>query len=126
MDFLGCVSNKESIGERLVKTYLDDKNIYYQREKKFKSCINIKELPFDFYLIDYNICIEYNGRQHYEPVDIFGGVNEFHKTQKRDKIKMEYCKNTNTPLIIIKYDENVVNKINNYYLLAPSSPQNCV
>jgi hypothetical protein len=39
---------------------------------------------------------------------------------------MEYCENSNTPLIIIKYDENVVNKINNHYLLAPSSPQNCV
>jgi len=58
LDFLGCDSNKESIGERLIKTYLDENKIYYQREKKFKTCINIKELPFDFYLPDYNVCIE--------------------------------------------------------------------
>jgi hypothetical protein len=122
----GCPKCKESKGEREIREYLEKNKIKYKPQKRFSDCKDKRPLPFDFYLIDYNICIEYNGRQHYEPVDIFGGVNEFHKTQKRDKIKMEYCKNTNTPLIIIKYDENVVNKINNYYLLAPSSPQNCV
>ena len=34
-------------------------------------------MPFDFYLPKHNICIEYDGKQHFEPIDIFGGEDEF-------------------------------------------------
>ena len=38
------------------------------------------------------ICIEYDGRQHYQPVKDFGGETEFEKIKLRDNIKNEYCK----------------------------------
>jgi Tfp pilus assembly PilM family ATPase len=53
------------------------------------------------------MCVEYQGRQHFEPVSVFGGIKEFELIRKRDKIKMEYCINNDIPLKIIKYDEIV-------------------
>jgi hypothetical protein len=54
-------------------------------------------------LPDYNICIEYDGIQHFESVDYFGGELGFINTQMRDNIKNEYCKNNNIKLIRIPY-----------------------
>ena len=68
-------------------------------------------LPFDFYLPEHNICIEFNGIQHYQPSDFFGGYSEFKKRQKRDKIKIDYCNNSNIKLIAIKYNENIYDKL---------------
>ena len=42
-----------------------------------------------------NICIEFNGKQHYEPIDFFGGVDRFEKQQINDNIKVNYCNDNN-------------------------------
>lgn len=119
LDFLGCNSNKESIGERLIKTYLDENKIYYQREKKFKTCINIKELPFDFYLPDYNVCIEYDGELHYRPSVMFGGDIAFNKTKVNDSIKTKWCCENNIKLLRIHYlKKSKINKILDDFFLS--------
>ena len=61
----------------------------------FEDCIDKRPLPFDFYLPEYNICIEYQGQQHYYPVEIFGGKNAFESQVLRDNIKREYCQKNN-------------------------------
>lgn len=66
----------------------------------------------DFFLPELNILIEYNGYQHYYPVDYFGGIVTFNNIKNRDGIKREYCLNNNIELIIIKYDENIYDKLN--------------
>ena len=76
-----------------------------KRQYKFKDCKVYKELPFDCYLSRYNCCIEFDGRQHYEIVSAFGGVNAFIDTKIRDIIKTEYCKKNNIKLIRIPYWE---------------------
>ena len=91
----------ESYGERVVSTFLEVNNIKYIRNHTYKDCINIKVLRFDFYLIEYNICIEFDGIQHHEP-----------KTKMRDKIKDEYCKNNNIQLIRISEITDIKNKLN--------------
>lgn len=48
-------------------------------------------MSLDMYLIDYNVAIEYQGRQHFEPVDKFGGEEEFKKTKERDLNKKNAC-----------------------------------
>jgi hypothetical protein len=103
----GCPSCKESGGERKVRLFLNKHKINYNPQHTFDECVNVMKLPFDFYLPDYNICIEYQGIQHYEPIDFFGGVVAFKSNKERDKIKREYCINNNIPLIIIKYNEDV-------------------
>jgi len=59
---------------------------------------------FDIYFPKYNVAIEYNGIQHYEPRDQFGGINEYHKTIERDRLKIQKCKDNNCKLFILKYD----------------------
>lgn len=58
-------SRKESVGERMIKDYLTDNQIRFEPEKRFDDCKDNKKLPFDFYLIDYNALIEFDGEQHY-------------------------------------------------------------
>lgn len=108
----GCPICKESKGEKEIRKLLKNKNIKFLPQHKFKECINIKPLPFDFYLPDHNICIEYHGEQHYEPIKHFGGHDKFKKQQKNDEIKSSYCNNYNVKLIIIKYDDSIPNVLN--------------
>ena len=97
----GCSECSSSKGEKRVAEFLDDKNIYYIIEHKFPNCKNIRELPFDFFLPNNNICIEYDGNIHYK--DKYNNPKEFKKVQKRDKIKTKYCKDNGIKLIRIPY-----------------------
>jgi len=65
VDGVGCPHCNESKGEREIENYLKLKKIVFIRQKTFKKCKNKRELPFDFYLPEYNLCVEYDGRQHY-------------------------------------------------------------
>ena len=107
----GCQACKESKGEKKVREYLIENNIIYNPQHKFTDCKHKNELPFDFYLPEFNLCIEYNGAQHYRPIKWFGGTETLKKIKLRDNIKKEYCKNNNIDLIIIRYNENVYNKL---------------
>ena len=113
----GCPQCNESSGERHVRLWLDNNRIEYIREKSFNDCIDIKPLPFDFYLPDYNVVIEYQGQQHYRPVEIFGGEKAFERQQKHDNIKREYCKNNNIRLLEIPYFKNVDEELNNFLFI---------
>ena len=108
----GCPCCNESKGEKEIYKYLDKNNIEYIRQKKFKDCKNKKSLPFDFYLPEYNICIEYNGIQHYEHVGYFGCKEKFEYQLNNDRIKYDYCIENDIRLIIIKYDENILDRLN--------------
>ena len=100
-----CPVCRESKGERRVGDFLRKNNIKYERQYTFKNCKFKNVLPFDFYLPDYNICIEFDGRQHYEIIDYFGGLDGFIDTKIRDAIKTVYCKNNNIKLLRIPYWE---------------------
>jgi len=117
LDGQGCPSCRVSKGELEISKILNKNNIEFKIQYKFSECKNIKELPFDFYLPNYNICIEYNGEQHYRPVDYFGGDERFITQLKNDKIKEEYCILNNILLIVIKYNESVEDVLNEKLLL---------
>lgn len=97
----GCPTCNQSKGEKLIHDLLLKRQINFIPQHKFKDCKHINLLPFDFYLPDYNICIEYHGEQHFKPVKHFGGEKYFRVIKKRDKIKEEYCLNNNIQLIIV-------------------------
>lgn len=69
-------------------------------------------MPFDFYLPDLNIAIEYDGIQHYKPVVTFGGEEAFAELKLNDNFKTEYCYKNNIKLIRIPYTE--YNNISNF------------
>lgn len=70
---------------------------------------------FDIFIKEKNCAIEYNGIQHYEPIDYFGGEEGFKNTTKRDKAKRRKCKANNCYLMEIKYDEDFEVSIRRIY-----------
>ena len=94
-----------SIGEQIIMRYLNLHGIEYSYQHRFQDCKFSHLLSFDFYLSQYNMAIEFDGRQHFEPIKCFGGENEFNKTVIRDNIKNAYCFNNNIFLYRIPYTE---------------------
>ena len=111
----GCPVCNESHGERTVRCYLVDKHINFKEQHTFDACKNKKALPFDFYLPDYNVCIEYDGIQHFKPIDAFGGQIYFQNIVKHDAIKTNYCTENNIYLIRIRYDESIKEKLDEFF-----------
>lgn len=104
----GCPECAESKGERAVSVWLKNNGIEYVSQYKFEDCKNIKPLPFDFYIPPLRICIEYDGEQHYRPVEFGGCSNEraqqLHKrTMQNDAIKNAFCIENNITLVRIPY-----------------------
>lgn len=116
----GCPRCHTSLGEIEVEKYLIEHNIKYLTQHSFPDCKYISILFFDFYLPDLGICIEYDGRQHYIPYEIFGGEEGLRLRQKRDAIKSLYCSDNSIPLLRIRYDEDVKEILEKFYYLEIS------
>lgn len=110
----GCPICSESKGEKTIRLYLESNSINFIQEYRFNDCKHKSLLRFDFYIEDYNLCIEFDGRQHFEAIDHFGGEENLKLTQTRDKIKNKFCKGNGINLIRIPYWEleNVENILN--------------
>lgn len=106
----GCPRCSESRGERAVSRWLDANNIKYHAQFKFNDCRNSRPLPFDFFIPSHNLCIEFDGQQHFRPVK-FGGCSDesakelFERTVRNDVIKSDYCFKNKLSLLRIRYDE---------------------
>ena len=103
----GCL---KSTGEFLIQRILEQNNILFIKEwTDNKKTINPETkglLRFDFYLPDYNCCIEYDGEQHFKDT----GWGNFETAKKRDDFKTNYCQKHNIKLIRISYKD--MDKIN--------------
>ena len=109
----GCPRCKSSVGEKKVAEYLTEHSISFETQKRFDTCKNKRSLPFDFYLPDHNLCIEYQGVQHFRPVKDFGGEESYRMTKKNDEIKSEWCSRPENPnLLTISYIEDVNEVLN--------------
>lgn len=103
-----CPYCNKSKGERYIHNYLKENNIEFQTE--FIINLNNTNLRFDFYLPVQNLFIEYDGIQHFKPIDFFGGEEYFDKLKKYDNIKNDYCEINNINLLRISYKDNI-NKV---------------
>lgn len=99
-----CGCNK-SKGELRIIQILNELEIDYIQQKEFEDLVNINALKFDFYLPQYNIAIEYNGIQHYEAIDYFGGEKRLQSQQECDKIKVDWCNSHGIKLLVIPYTD---------------------
>lgn len=91
----GCPICNESKLENEISNFLEINNINYEREKTFDWLKSKYKLRLDFYLPDYNIAIECQGEQHFKPINYFGGLQNFIKLSKNDKLKYDLCKHNN-------------------------------
>lgn len=107
----GCRKcRKVSRGELSILRFLYEKEVKFEYQKCFVGCVYKKQLSYDFYIPHIDTCIEFDGRQHYEPIQRWGGEESFKLTQIRDKIKNDFCKANKIKLIRIKFDQ--IKKIN--------------
>ena len=113
----GCMRCAESIGETNLATLLDSYGIKYLQEYKLPD----SNYRYDFYLIDFNILIEFDGIQHIKPINHFGGMKHFIETKRRDKEKNKLARLNNIPLIRIPYnkmrtmDQVLISKLTSVY-----------
>lgn len=63
------------------------------------------KLRFDYYCIDHNLMIEFDGKQHYERVEYFHPTElDFKKQQYYDEVKNEWCVSNGFKLLRISYE----------------------
>ena len=112
-----CSVCRKSKGEEKIFEILKELRIESINQFTFDDCQYKTFLPFDFYLPQYNILIEYDGIQHFEPTDFAGkgkkwAEEQFKLTKIKDNIKTQYCKDNNIKLIRIPYwDFNNIDNI---------------
>lgn len=99
-----CKSNI-SRGEKLILDFLNNYNIRYEYQYSFDDCKNVFKLRFDFYLPTHNICIEFDGKQHFMTNSYANNDEELNKIKLRDDIKNRYCETNNIKLIRIPYTQ---------------------
>jgi len=93
------IKNFDFIGENEIKLFLEKYNIDFINNYRENS------IEFDFYLPKLRTVIEFDGRQHFEPIDEFGGMEFLDKIKKGDIKKENYCEDNFINLIRIKYDQ---------------------
>lgn len=103
----GCPKCEYSKGELKIMNYLNKNEVKFEGQKTFEDCKNIRKLPFDFYLPQYNLLIEYDGEYHYQIIKNFdkGDENKLELRKKKDEIKNKFCKDNNIKLLRIPYWE---------------------
>jgi len=120
-DFLAgnrCPYCRESKGERLVDSILSQLKIPYEFQKVFDDCGRKNQwLPFDFYVPEIKLLIEYDGIQHFEPVKYYGGEKKLVDQRRRDTLKNEYAVSHNMSILRIPYTlsfEHVSEELSKY------------
>lgn len=88
----GCPKCKSSYMEGEIRIFLREHNVDFEEQKRFNW---LGWQLLDFYLPKYNVGIECQGIQHFEPNEYFGGEEGFIKCQKRDKNKLKLCNEHN-------------------------------
>lgn len=112
-----CGCRTRSSHEQFIRTLLNEWRVPYIEQYRFPDCRNKYTLPFDFAIMEGDtpiILIEYDGIQHYKPIDVFGGDSSYNETLKRDKIKDQFCEQNNYKLIRLPYyftEEQIKNTI---------------
>lgn len=112
-----CTCNKKdniSNGELLIFDILSQHNIDFIYQHSFDGLYGVNGglLSYDFYLPDKNVLIEFQGAQHKQPVEYFGGKEKFKIQQEHDKRKRDYAKEHNIELLEIWYwDFNNIEQI---------------
>lgn len=94
-----------SRGENKISLFLKKSNIDFEPQKRFDDCGNKRALSFDFYIKKQNTLIEYDGKQHFKPINLFGGESYLAYVRANDKIKNKFAADNKIRLIRIPYTE---------------------
>ena len=105
---IGCFQcgGKYNLTEKEVLEALQTKykNVIYQYKPSFLHGKTSAQ-SIDFFLPDYNIGIEYHGRQHFIPIPKFGGNDGFEKTKERDYRKHRRCQENGLTIYYLTFEK---------------------
>ena len=90
------------IVKRLYKKY----TVLYQHRPYFLHT-DRGQMSYDIYICGLDVAIEYQGKQHFEPVEIFGGEEHFKDQVYRDRLKKELSDKNGVKLVYINYYEDI-------------------
>ena len=107
-----------SAGEYAIKGVLEAMQVAFVREMRFHDCRDSYALPFDFYIPLLTVAIEYDGQQHFEAIEYFGGSERFEVTKRHDAIKNQYCSDNGIKLLRIKYTDFEREELISAFLIA--------
>ena len=109
----GCPVCKMSSGERKILFWLKDNKIKHEYQYRIRKTPKSKYFfIFDFYLPEKKMFIEYDGRQHYESIDVWGGDSGLEKRKKDDRLKNIISEKLGCKMLRIPYsNKNKIDKI---------------
>lgn len=93
--------------------WLNEKSLFQLVKKKYKKALFqyspawLFPQSYDIYIPELNIAIEYQGIQHYKPIDYFGGDEGFKHRQELDIRKKQLSTDNNIKLIEWHYSESI-------------------
>lgn len=108
--------------EELVETLFNEIGARVESQVSFDDLIGLNGglLSYDFGVYDDRdtlLClVECQGRQHYEPVGLFGGEEKFRVQQVHDDLKRAYAKSMHVPLLEIPYVYDTYEKLKEFFL----------
>ncbi len=108
----GCSKCTQSKGENAIMVLLEKYGIQYKRQAQIKPY----RYRYDFFLPEFNLYIEFNGIQHYKPVETFGGITAFRELVKRDKDKKSIVKEINSKLLILTCFQFQTNSFEQFFI----------
>ena len=96
----------EELVFKIVKKLYQDYQVVYQYRPLF---LNTGKgiMSYDIYICGLRIAIEYQGKQHFEPVDFFGGQEHYQDQRERDLLKAKLSKDNGVSLIYVNYWEDI-------------------
>ena len=100
----GCPTCQINRLEGSVRGLLEENRIPYEYQKRFDF---LGKQSLDFYLPNQNLSIECQGRQHFEPIDHYGGLQGYLVQKERDERKLTLCKENGIDILFysnIDYD----------------------
>lgn len=102
---------------RIGEGWISEMRMYEILKARFKDAVHqarpkwLAPQHLDVFIESENIAFEYQGLQHYQPVEYFGGSESHTNLRKLDKRKARKCKNNGISLIYWKYDEPITNEL---------------
>ena len=95
----GATLTCETILYLLARSAFSDAVVVQHHRPKF-----LKGLELDIFMPSVNVAIEYQGEQHFYPMDHWGGDEAFARTVERDRTKLKLCKKNGVKILYWKGD----------------------